>query len=49
MGEKGEGIKRYKLVVTEYSWRLGKSTGNIVNVVWCQMGAGLSGWSPSTL
>ena len=29
VGEKGEGIKKYKLVVTEQSW--GCSTGNIVN------------------
>ena len=31
MGKKGEGIKKYKLVVTEYHEDVKSSLGNIVN------------------
>ena len=31
MGESGEGIEKYRLVVTEWSWGLKYSIGNIVN------------------
>ena len=31
MDGKGEGIKKYKLVVTKQSWDIKYSTGNIVN------------------
>ena len=31
MGEKGEGIKKYKLVVTEQSWGVKYSIGSIVS------------------
>ena len=33
LGEKGEGIKKYKLVVTKRSWDIKYSTGNRVNSI----------------
>ena len=33
LGEKGEGIEKYRLVVTKQSWDVKSSTGNTVNNV----------------
>ena len=33
VGQKGEGSKNYKLVLTEYSWDVKDSIENMVNIV----------------